>query len=102
MKDNQQAAETPKGKTGYPSLEFPIAGYTNKDGQPRVLIISHVHEPGDRDEATGKGQLVNGYLFTEPGDQEGFTGAPVYCSSVPGGTRGEPGTWHFLDPLVKV
>lgn len=97
---------------GYPTIEKPHDwGYTNQGGDPRTFVVSFVHPPGERN-SSGHGQLVNGYLYPEPGDTEWLTSPlsgqfenpiPLYLEKVSAGaTRGEPGTLHRLNPPVMV
>lgn len=90
---------TEKKRSGYPTLDLQIVGYTNSAGQDRNALITGVPTPQI-------GQPINIILLCERGDQEWDEAANplgmVRLEGVHGGTRGEQGKWHFRSPQVEV
>jgi hypothetical protein len=86
-------------RSGYPTIDLRIVGYTNSLGQDRNLIISDV--PPQQ-----IGQPINGLLICADGDEEWDKETNplglVRVTDVFGGTRGEKGKWHFRSPQVEV
>lgn len=83
-----KSSTTPTGptvKAGYPTLERPYDwGYTDEQGQPHPCVLT----------AVGERQRVSVLVALPDGWQP--------RKDIATGTRGEPGTVHFLDPQVKV